>query len=337
MKNPLEKLPDEQRESLREASHPEWTEPMLARLTHDHFSDPDWLFERKLDGERVLAFRDGDRVRLMSRNRKELRETYPEIAEAIAAQSADDFVVDGEVVAFDGKVTSFSRLQGRMQTRNAEDARKSGIAVYYYVFDLIHFAGRRLDKLPLRQRKAVLREALQFSRRLRFTAHRNEHGEALLEDACARGWEGLIAKRADSGYTHGRSSDWLKFKCTAGQELVIGGYTAPKGEREGFGALLLGYYEDDALRYAGRVGTGFDDELLRSLKKKMDRRSRKTSPFDDEVKAGGDSVTWVKPELVAEIGFTEWTSDGKLRHPRFLGLRRDKSPRSVVREEPGAR
>lgn len=196
MKNPLEKLSAKQRDALRKASHPEWTEPMLARLTHDHFSDPEWLFERKLDGERVLVFRDGDRVRLMSRNRKELGETYPEIAEAIAAQSADDFVVDGEVVAFDGKVTSFSRLQGRMQTRNAEDARKSGIAVYYYVFDLIHFAGRRLDKLPLRQRKAVLRGALEYSRHLRFTAHRNERGEALLEDACARGWEGLIAKRA---------------------------------------------------------------------------------------------------------------------------------------------
>lgn len=335
MKDPFAGLPEEQRDALEKQSHPDWTAPMLARLTHDHFSDPDWIFERKLDGERVLAFRDGDRVRLLSRNRKELSDTYPELAEAVASQAADDFVVDGEVVAFEGNVTSFSRLQGRMQTRNKEAARNSGIAVYYYVFDLIHLAGRGLEALPLRSRKALLKKALSFSNRLRFTAHRNERGEELLADACERGWEGLIAKRADSEYQHSRSSDWLKFKCTAGQELVIGGYTAPKGEREGFGALLLGYYEDDALRYAGRVGTGFDDELLRRLKKKMDRISRETSPFDDDVKEG--DVTWVTPKLVAEIGFTEWTDSGKLRHPRFLGLRRDKSAREVVREEPGAR
>lgn len=335
MKDPFGGLTEAQREALKKQSHPDWAAPMLARLTHDHFSDPDWIFERKLDGERVLAFRDGNRVRLLSRNRKELSETYPELAEAVASQAADDFVVDGEVVAFDGKVTSFSRLQGRMQTRDKEAARNSGVAVYYYVFDLVHLAGQGLEQLPLRSRKALLKKALSFSNRLRFSAHRNERGEELLKDACQRGWEGLIAKRADSSYQHSRSSDWLKFKCTAGQELVIGGYTAPKGEREGFGALLLGYYEDDAFRYAGRVGTGFDDELLRRLKKKMDRISRETSPFDDEVKE--DDVTWMTPKLVAEIGFTEWTDSGKLRHPRFLGLRRDKSAREVVREEPGAR
>jgi len=335
MKDPFADLPQAQREKLEKQSHPDWTAPMLARLTHDHFSDPDWIFERKLDGERMLAFRDGDRVRLLSRNRKELSDTYPELAEAVADQAADDFVVDGEVVAFEGKVTSFSRLQGRMQTRDKEAARSSGVAVYYYVFDLVHLAGRGLEQLPLRSRKALLKKNLDFSNRLRFSAHRNERGKALLKDACRRGWEGLIAKRADSSYQHSRSSDWLKFKCTAGQELVIGGYTSPQGEREGFGALLLGYYEDGSLRYAGRVGTGFDDELLRRLKKKMDRISRKTSPFDEEVKNG--DVTWVAPKLVAEIGFTEWTESGKLRHPRFLGLRRDKAAREVVREEPGAR
>jgi DNA ligase D-like protein (predicted ligase) len=334
MKDPFTDLPEAQREKLEKQSHPDWTAPMLARLTHDHFSDPDWIFERKLDGERALAFRDGARTRLLSRNRKELGDTYPEVVEALASQAADDFVVDGEVVAFEGNVTSFSRLQGRMQTRDQEAARNSGVAVYYYVFDLVHLAGRGLEQLPLRSRKALLKKNLNFSNRLRFSAHRNERGKALLKDACRRGWEGLIAKRADSSYQHGRSSDWLKFKCSAGQELVIGGYTSPKGTREGFGALLLGYYEDGSLRYAGRVGTGFDDELLRRLKKKMDRIRRKTSPFDEEIKAG--DVTWVAPKLVAEIGFTEWTGSGKLRHPRFLGLRRDKSAREVVREEPGA-
>ncbi len=335
MSDPFDILSEEEKESLRAADHPHWTAPMLARLTHDHFSDPDWLYERKLDGERALAFRKGGKIRLLSRNKKELGDTYPEVADALRNQQPKDFVVDGEVVAFEGSVTSFSRLQQRMQITDPREARARNVAVYYYLFDIIHLAGRRLDRLPLRSRKAVLKRALAFRGRLRFTPHRNEKGEAFLEEACARGWEGVIAKRADSPYSHDRSSDWLKFKCARGQELVIGGYTAPEGSRQGFGALLVGYYDDGKLRYAGRVGTGFDDELLRNLKRRMDGIRRERCPFDDEV--GNGDVTWVKPKLVAEVGFTEWTETGKLRHPRFLGLRRDKDPRDVIREEPGAR
>jgi len=313
-----------------EQHHPDWMAPMLAVLTDERFSHPDWIFERKLDGERVLAFRDGDRLRLMTRNRNLVNDTYPELAEALADQPAQDFVADGEVVAFEGDVTSFSRLQGRMQIRDAVKARQSGIAVYLYLFDLLHFDGHDLTGLPLRKRKSLLRSALRFDDPVRFTPHRNAEGEAFFAEACDKGWEGLIAKDARATYSQSRSRHWLKFKCGHGQELVIGGFTEPQGERIGFGALLLGYYDNEKLRYAGKVGTGFDDDFLRSFRERLDTRRRETSPFDDTV---DEDATWVRPDLVAEIGFTEWTGGGKLRHPRFLGLRRDKDARDVTREE----
>ncbi|MFC6671559.1 non-homologous end-joining DNA ligase [Marinobacterium aestuariivivens] len=325
-------LPDSEREDVKTAAQRDGCEPMLAVLTEDRFSDPDWLYERKLDGERLLALRDQDRVRLMTRNRKEVSATYPELAEAIACQPARDFVVDGEVVAFDGAVTSFSRLQQRMQIRDAEKARASGVRVYLYLFDLLRVSGRNIEAMPLRERKRLLRETIGFDDPLRYTPHRNENGEACYRTACEKGWEGIIAKRADAPYHHGRSRDWLKFKCSSGQEFVIGGFTRPQGEREGFGALLLGYYEDGALRYAGKVGTGFDDAFLQDFRKRLDRRRRDSSPF--ELTPDEADALWVRPDLVAEIGFTEWTQGGKLRHPRFLGLRRDKAAEEVVRETP---
>jgi DNA ligase D-like protein (predicted ligase) len=319
-------------EGLPESPPPEWCPPMLAVLTDDRFSDPDWLYERKLDGERVLVFRDGDRVRLMTRNRHDVTDTWPELAEALGRQLAQEFVADGEVVAFDSTVTSFSRLQGRMQITDPDRARQSGIAVYLYLFDLLHLEGHDLTGLPLRRRKALLKRALRFENPVRYTQHRNKDGEAWFEEACEKGWEGLIAKDATAPYTHGRSRAWLKFKCANGQELVIGGFTEPKGKRPGFGALLLGYYDDGALRYAGKVGTGFDDAFLTSFRETLDDRRRDSSPFADEV---DEDALWVTPDLVAEIGFTEWTTAGKLRHPRFLGLRRDKPADQVTREVPG--
>lgn len=321
----------EQIADLPQSDHPEWITPMLAVLTDARFSDADWIFERKLDGVRLLVFRDGDRIRLMTRNRNEVSDTYPELVEALAEQSAGDFVADGEVVAFDGTVTSFSRLQDRMQITDRDKARASGVAVYLYLFDLLHFAGHDLTELPLRRRKSLLRRALGFDDPLRFTSHRNADGEAFFARACAKGWEGLIAKDATVGYCHGRSRAWLKFKCAMGQELVIGGFTEPKGERVGFGALLLGYFEADKLRYAGKVGTGFDDAFLERFRKTLDEHRRETSPFDDTVE---EDAIWVRPELVAEIGFTEWTGAGRLRHPRFLGLRQDKPAGDVIREVP---
>jgi bifunctional non-homologous end joining protein LigD len=201
------------------------------------------------------------------------------------------------------------------------------------LLDTLGTEERKLDSLPLRTRKLLLKRAISFSGRLRYTTHRNTDGEAYFAAACDKSWEGVIAKLADSPYTDGRSRDWLKCKCGHGQELVIGGFTEQKGHRQGFGALLVGYYEGDELRYAGKVGTGFDDDFLEEFRGRLDRIERKTSPFDDEVDEG--DAHWVRPEIVGEFGFTEWTHSGKLRHPRFLGLRRDKDARDVVREEPG--
>ncbi len=326
-------LDDQERERLEAASHPDWLAPMKATLTDKRFSDPNWIYERKLDGERLLAFRDGDRVRLLTRNRKSANGTYPELVEALERQPVDDFVLDGEVVAFQDEVTSFSRLQQRMQIDDPDEARATGIAVRFYVFDLPYFDGQVLDALPLRARKALLKRSFEFDDTLHFTPHVNEDGEARFEHACEKGWEGIIAKRGDSEYRHSRSRDWLKFKCGQGQELVIGGFTEPEGERVGFGALLVGAHDDEGrLRYAGKVGTGYDDDFLDDFRKRLDEIATDDCPFVD--RPPENAATWVEPEFVGEFGFTEWTEDGKLRHPRFLGLRRDKDPEDVVRERP---
>jgi bifunctional non-homologous end joining protein LigD len=303
---------------------------MLATLTYRRFSDPNWLFELKFDGERCLAFRNGSSVKLFSRNQKLLNNTYPEIADAIGSQALDNFVIDGEIVAFDGDVTSFSRLQRRMQIADPIVARSTGVEVFYYVFDIPYVAGYDATAVGLRHRKSLLHQALSFVDPLRYTTHRDTEGEAAWREACAKGWEGVIAKRADSPYVQRRSTDWLKFKCVNRQEFVIGGFTDPRGSRVGFGALLVGYYESGQLRYAGKVGTGYDTRTLLELGAKLRALEMKRSPFAEPVREKG--AHWVRPELVAEVGFTEWTVDGKLRHPRFLGLRDDKPARSVVRE-----
>jgi bifunctional non-homologous end joining protein LigD len=298
---------------------------MKAVLTDERFSDPGWLYERKLDGIRCLAVRDGDDVRLRSRNDLSLNGRFPELVDALGRDRARHFAVDGEVVAFAGAQTSFARLARR--------GRRPGIPVYLYVFDVLWVDGHDTRALALRARKAVLRRALQFHGPVRLTPYRYRDGEALYRQACRKGWEGLIAKRVLSAYTGARTRDWLKFKCASEQELVIGGYTAPRGSREELGALLLGYYRDGELRYAGKVGTGFDRATLRELAQRLRRLRRDSSPF-----AGDDAparqTTWVHPRLVVQIGFSEWTRDGRLRHPRYLGLREDKDPREVVRERP---
>ncbi len=229
-------------------------EPMKAVLSDKPFSDPGWIFERKLDGIRCIAIRDRSGVSLMSRTAHRMNDQFPEIAEALEREPTEDFVLDGEVVAMRGGVSSFELLQQRHRRR---------VPVYYYVFDIPRLDGEDLRPLPLRERKARLRRALEFQGPIRFNPHRKgEHGQELFREACQKGLEGVIAKRADSPYTGKRSRDWLKLKCHGEQELVIGGFTAPKGSRTDFGALLVGYNEDGALRYAGKVGTGFDHETL---------------------------------------------------------------------------
>ncbi len=318
---------------MKEKSQPEWTKPMLARLSHEVFSKENWIFERKLDGERCLALKTGKNTKLKSRNNKDLNTPYPEIAEVVSKQKAENFIIDGEVVAFEEDVTSFSRLQKRMQLEDEEEARSSGIAVYYYVFDILHLEKYDLTDLPLRARKNLLKNVISFDDPLRFTAHRNQSGEEFYEEACRKGWEGLIAKDSESSYVHSRSGKWLKLKCINQQEFVIAGYTDPEGERIGFGALLVGFYEDGDLRYAGKVGTGYDHETLKKLKSRLKNIARKTCPFKNEDEISDKKVHWVTPVLVAEVGFTEWTADDKLRHPRYLGLRRDKDPEDVHKEQ----
>ena len=332
MSDSFDLLDEESRGKLRKRSQPRWTAPMLATLTHEPFSDSDWIYERKLDGVRCLVFRKGRKARILSRNKKNMNAVWPELVDALEREACDDFIADGEIVAFEGERTSFSKLQNRIGLRKASEARMKETPVYLYLFDLLHLDGHDTTKLPLRARKALLKHALSFEGRLRYTPHRNEHGESYLEEACGKGWEGLIAKDADAPYAHSRSRKWLKFKCVNRQELVIGGYTDPRGSRKGFGALLVGYYEDGDLHYAGKVGTGYDDETLEKLSARLERLEREQSPFAGAVHEKG--VHFVRPELVGEFGFTEWTKDGKLRHPRFVGLRTDKEAKQVRRERP---
>lgn len=313
------------------SAQPEWISPMLATLTEERFSRDGWLFEPKLDGERCLVFRRGSDVRLLSRNRKVLNEKYPELVRAFEAQKAASFIVDGEIVAFDGTVTSFAKLQGRMSVQRPSTELRRKIPVWFYAFDLLYLDGYDTRQVLLRYRKELLRKALAFKEPLRYTEHRNTEGKTYYHKACKKGWEGIIAKNGDSTYVSRRTRDWLKFKCVNEQELVIGGYTDPQGQRLGFGALLVGYYEKGKLLYAGKVGTGYDYATLRRLEKQLSAMQINTSPFEGNVLLR--RVHWVKPRLVAQIGFTEWTRDGKLRHPRFLGLRTDKDAQEVVREK----
>lgn len=311
-------------------------EPMKAKLSDRPFDDPGWVFERKLDGIRAGVRRRGAEVTLTSRTGRDLSPSYPELVEALAADPAEDFLADGEIVAFEGSRTSFERLQGRMGIGDPRLARLSGIPVYLYLFDLLAFDGHDLTGLPLRERKRALRRALAFEGPIRYTPHRNEHGVAYFREACAKGWEGLIAKRADSHYVHGRSADWLKLKCAFEQELVIGGFTPPGGSRKRFGALLVGYHEDGELRFAGKVGTGFSERALDDLGDRLEALEVADPPF----RRGGGlprEARWVRPRLVGQFAFGEWTRDGKLRHPRYLGLRDDKRPEEVVRERPAPR
>jgi DNA ligase D-like protein (predicted ligase) len=316
------RLGEAERALLRPAPLPGRVEPMKAVLTDERFTDDGWIYERKLDGIRCIAIKGGGEVLLLSRNALSLDARFPEIRAALAADPAEEFVVDGEVVAFVGAQTSFAALQQHDDGRRARPL--------LYLFDVLHLDGMDTTALPQRTRKALLHGALRWADPVRLTAHRNRDGEALYEEACRKGWEGLIAKRADAPYVHGRSRDWLKMKCDAEQELVVGGFTAPRGSRTDLGALLIGVYDDGRLRYAGKVGTGFTQATLRDLAARLAPLRRDTSPFADAPRLR--DATWVEPRLVAQVGFTEWTRDGRLRHPRFLGLRDDKPPEEVVRE-----
>jgi bifunctional non-homologous end joining protein LigD len=296
---------------------------MLATLTENYFSDPDWVFEPKLDGVRSLAFKRGDDVRLMSRNQLSLNERYPEVVQAVSRLPVERAILDGEVAVVSGGVSRFQSLQRHLL--------EGGGALAYFVFDAPHLDGYDVTALPLIERKALLARRLEPKAPIELVSYSEGSGEELLEEACRKGWEGLIAKRAGAPYVEGRSKEWLKFKCSKEQEFVIGGFTDPQGSRVGFGALLVGYYHGPRLMYAGKVGTGYNTRLLEDLTGRLLKLEQPESPFDGKPPVRL-RVRWVKPRLVGQIAFSEWTRDGRLRHPRFLGLREDKDPGEVVRE-----
>ena len=280
---------------------------MAATLTQERFTGPEWIFERKLDGIRLLAFKQGADIRLLSRNRLSQNGAYPSLVEAIAGLPAHDVVLDGEATGVWGKPGQ----------------------VGYHVFDILWLDGRDVTSLPLDERRALLSELPLRSPLLRVPA---------LEDlkpwerACREGWEGVIAKRRGSRYEHRRSPHWLKMKCEATQELVVGGFTDPQGARVGLGALLVGYFEGDDLVFAGKIGTGFDTKLLLDLRARLDAIAIAEPPFTKAVGLPRLRAHWVRPEIVVQVAFIEWTVNSKLRHPRLLGVRFDKAARDVVRE-----
>jgi bifunctional non-homologous end joining protein LigD len=306
---------------------------MLATLTDRRDFGEDWLLERKFDGERCVAHKEGGAVRLQSRTAKDLTSTYPEVSGAIANQRDRELLLDGEVVAFDGEQTSFGRLQQRLGAADPSAQLLSAYPVVFCVFDLLEVDGSDLRGRPLLERRARLTEALRPSAALQVSEAWRDDSRARFARACRAGWEGLIAKRALGPYAAGRSRDWLKLKCVAEQELVIGGYTDPAGSRTDFGALLVGYYDRGRLRYAGKVGTGYTAATLRDLGARLRDLETPEAPFVD-ARPIPRGAHWVRPELVAQIGFAEWTNEDRLRQPRYLGLRDDKEPAEVVRERP---
>lgn len=302
---------------------------MLATLARRCPEGPGWAFSRKLDGVRCIAYRAGGRIRLMSRNRRDVTASYPEVAEALLRGRPGDLVVDGEIVAIDAHGnTGFQLLQAR---RGQSGAPRAGVAVHYYAFDILYYGGYDVTRVPLADRRSLLEAALEYGDAVRLVEDLPGDCGALFREACARGWEGIIAKRAGGPYVHGRSAEWLKLKCGQGQELVIGGYTRPKGRRTGFGAILVGYYRAGRLVYAGKVGTGFSEPELRRLAAAFEPLVRATPPFGEGTGLPRDAI-WLEPGLVAEVAFEEWTRDGKLRQPRYEGLRDDKAPEDVARE-----
>jgi len=333
--NPLLKaLSDDLQKKLVKRRMPSFEKPMLATLTKYYFSDPAWIYERKFDGVRVLLYKDGKKAWLTSRNNNSLDQTYPEVLQALQALPVDQIIIDSELIAFKGNISSFEKLQPRIGVKNPSAELIKKIKVYVYIFDILYLDGYELLHLPLIKRKHILKHAIPFRDPLRYVIHRNTKGLPLFKEACKKGWEGLIAKNRESSYVHVRSPNWLKFKCIQEQEMVVGGYTRPAGSRVGFGALLVGYYKDGALHYAGKVGTGYNAAFLQKFIRALQKIETKKSPFSNTSAIKGANVHFVRPNLVVEIGFEEWTRNNKLRQPRFLGIRDDKNPKDVVKETP---
>lgn len=300
----------------------------LAQLVDEAPEGDGWFHEQKFDGYRILADRDGTSVKLLSRRFNDWTLQFPSVAEAVTGLSAKRVILDGEVAVVmpDGR-TSFQALQNAFGRRDAN--------IVYFVFDLLELDGEDLTKLPLEERKARLKKVIGKKQGvIRYSDHVVGNGRKFFELACKQGLEGIISKRRDKPYIPGRGSTWVKTKCLLRQELVIGGYTDPEGARTHIGALLVGYHDKGTLVYAGKVGTGFTMKMLTQLKKALEPHELARCPFSPEPPRAwtGPNRHWVAPVLVAEVTFSEWTNDGRLRHPSFQGLRADKPAADVVRE-----
>lgn len=293
---------------------------MLPTLVKEPFHRPGWVYEEKYDGDRILVYKEGESVRLLSRNAKDHTATFPGVAAAVRALPFRTLLLDGEVVAFDRHgISRFQLLQ------------QGGSEPSYAVFDCLYQDGRDLRREPLTGRRKALEAAIGKDRRLLLAERLAENGLTAYRSAKRKGYEGVVAKDLSSAYIEKRSTKWLKVKVHQEDEFVIAGYTPPRGHRRYFGALLLGAYEHGALRYVGKVGAGFSEAVLASLSRTFQRLVRKTSPLVDPPSQRG--VIYVAPRLVAQIAFEEWTADRKLRQPVFLGLRDDKKPTEVVMPE----
>jgi len=315
----------------RRGALPKFAPPELATLVAQPPAGEQWLHEFKHDGYRILARLDHRRVELYSRNAHDWTQRFPAVAAALERLPAEQAMFDGEVTVLlpDG-TSSFQALQNQLS------GVKTGQLVYM-IFDLLHLDGRDLTAARLEDRKAALARLLSSpsdrAAVLRYSDHVIGSGADFFARACRLGLEGIVSKRRDSPYRGARGADWLKIKCLKQQEVVIGGYTEPEGSRVGIGALLCGVYDHGRLEYIGKVGTGFDHRTLRELKARLAKLEQETSPFASRP-VGAGRAHWVKPQLVAQVSFTEWTSDGKLRHPAFHGLREDKPGTEVSRERP---
>jgi DNA ligase D-like protein (predicted ligase) len=304
--------------------------PQLARLVKEAPDDDRWVHELKYDGYRIGCRIERGKATLISRNGKDWTAAFPEVREAAERLKVRQALIDGEiaVVLADGR-TSFQALQNAFGGTMRD-------ALVYFAFDLIHVDGKTMAGRPLEERKAALARLIRSSSgsRIRYSDHVTGRARAFFSKACRSGLEGIVSKRRDAPYEAGRSDAWVKTKCVLRQEFVIGGFTDPEGARQGIGALLIGTYDAKGrLTSAGKVGTGFSVAAARDLRARLERIERKTCPFDPRpAGALARGAHWVKPQLVCEVSFTEWTSDGRIRHPSFQGLRRDKNPRSVVRE-----
>jgi bifunctional non-homologous end joining protein LigD len=298
---------------------------MLATLVSEPFDDPAWLFEIKWDGYRALCTIEEEKFSLVSRNGLDMLRRFPELKELAGAFASVPVVVDGEIVSLDA--------EGRSEFQRLQESQKKPAGLTYAVFDLLYADGTDLRSKPLEERKALLERLIRDDQLVLYSKHIVGNGKALYEVARKQRLEGIIGKKRDSTYQERRSRDWVKIKTGYEQEFVVGGWTEPKGSRRGFGALLLGVYQRKSLRYVGAVGTGFTAKMLRELHERLREIERKTSPFVNDVDANAPTH-WASPELVVQVRFAEWTRDGYLRQPAYLGARPDKAARDVVAELP---